>query len=58
MAEFVTEKELLESFEKYRKLVEELEALFRVLPVEPAEKEERPSYVTEANFSYQVHSSA
>jgi hypothetical protein len=53
----ITEKELLKEFEKYRKILQELEALYGILPAETPGKIEEPNYVSEATFSYQVHSS-
>lgn len=53
----VTEKELLKDFERYRKILQELESLYGVLPPETPGKVEEPNYVSEATFSYQVHSS-
>lgn len=53
----ITEKELLRDFEKYRKIIEELESLYGVPLFEAPAKIEEPYYVSEATFSYQVHTS-
>jgi len=53
----ITEKELLKDFENYRKILREIESLYGVLPDEAPGKVDEPNYVTEATFSYQVHSS-
>jgi len=53
----ITEKELLEDFEKYQKILQDLEALYGVLPTETTGKVDEPNYVSEATFSYQVHTS-
>lgn len=53
----ITEKELLSDFEKYRKILQELESLYGLLPAEATGKTEEPNYVSEAAFSYQVHTS-
>lgn len=53
----ITEKDLLRDFEKYRKILQELESLYGIISPETPAKIEEPSYVSEASFSYQIHSS-
>lgn len=53
----VTEKDLLYNFETLRKSIQELETLYGVLPSKISIEAEESKYVSEACFSYQVHSS-
>lgn len=53
----LTEKELLNNFEQYQKTLKELESLYGIPPIEGIERQEKPNYVSEATFSYQVHTS-
>jgi hypothetical protein len=53
----VTEQDLLRNFEKYKKVVDELEALYPVnIPDVPRETSET-TYVSEPLFFYRVHAS-
>ncbi len=52
----LTERELREEFDRYRKLVEDLSRRFSVDPVPPTSTGEgRPDTIQEARFIYEVH---
>lgn len=53
----ITEEDLLRDFEKYRKILQELESLYGVIPARLPGEIDESKYVYEANFSYQVHTS-
>jgi hypothetical protein len=54
----VTEQELLKNFEEYRKILQELEARYKIPPAtEPLREAPEPVYISEPVFFYQVHTS-
>ena len=58
MDQILTEEELLNNFEKYRKIVQELESIYRSVSIEHKLSDSaEPVYVSEAIFSYDAHAS-
>lgn len=51
----ITENDLLRDFEKYKKLIQELDSLCRVPPVEAIGEPEEANYVSVPIFSFQIH---